>query len=170
MHVAKNTVVSLDVTLSDVWGNVLQQTGEPMLYLHGGYDNIVPVVEAALEGKQPGDAVEVRVEPEDGFGDYDEDLLRVEARNRFPAGIEVGMQFEGMPADDADAEPDDDTEGIIYTVTDIADDKVVLDGNHPLAGMALKFDCKVLEVRTASADEIAQGHPEDPDTSPVRLA
>ena len=170
MQVARNTVVALDVTLSDLWGNVLQQTGEPMSYLHGGYDNIVPAVEAALDGKQPGDSVEVRVEPEDAFGDYDEELLRVESRNRFPEGIEVGMQFEGIPADPDEDADDDDAESLIYTITDIADDKVVLDGNHPLAGMALKFDCKVLDVRAATAEEIEQGHPDDPDASPIRVA
>ena len=136
-----------------------------MLYLHGGYDNIVPAVEAVLEGKRAGDRVEVQVEPEDAFGDYDEMLLRVEPREAFPEELEVGMQFEGMPGEG----DEDDEESRVYIVTDIAGDKVVLDGNHPLAGIALKFDCKVIEVRDATAAELDQGHPDDPDASPVRV-
>lgn len=164
MEIAKDRVVRVDVQLSDLWGNVIQEAGEPMLYLHGGYDNIVPAVEAVLEGKQPGDRIEVQVEPEDAFGDYDEMLLRVEPRESFPDDLEVGMQFEGVPGDD-----EDDEESRVYIVTDIADDKVVLDGNHPLAGIALKFDCKVLEVREATDAELDQGHPDDPDAAPLRV-
>jgi FKBP-type peptidyl-prolyl cis-trans isomerase SlyD len=165
MEVAKDRVVRVDVQLSDLWGNVIQEAGEPMLYLHGGYDNIVPAVEAVLEGRQPGERVEVQVEPEDAFGDYDEMLLRVEPRASFPEELAVGMQFEGMPEE----EGDDEDEPRVYIVTDIADDKVVLDGNHPLAGIALKFDCKVLEVRAATEAEIEQGHPDDPDEAPLRV-
>jgi|APFre7841882724_1041349.scaffolds.fasta_scaffold00144_15 FKBP-type peptidyl-prolyl cis-trans isomerase SlyD len=165
MEVAKDRVVRVDVALSDLWGNVIQEAGEPMLYLHGGYDNIVPAVEAVLEGRHPGDRVEVQVDPEDAFGDYDELLLRVEPRASFPDELEVGMQFEGM-ADDPD---EDEDAPRVYIVTDIADDKVVLDGNHPLAGIALKFDCKVLEVREATEAEVEQGHPDDPDAAPLRV-
>lgn len=165
MEIARDRVVCVDVQLSDLWGNVIQEAGQPMLYLHGGYDNIVPAVEAVLEGKQPGDRVEVQVEPEDAFGDYDEMLLRVEPRSSFPEDLEVGMQFEGVPGEGTD----EDDEGRVYIVTDIADDKVVLDGNHPLAGIALKFDCKVLEVREATEGELDQGHPDDPDAAPVRV-
>ena len=164
MEIAKDRVVSVDVQLSDLWGNVIQEAGEPMLYLHGGYDNIVPAVEAVLEGKRPGDRVEVQVEPEDAFGDYDEMLLRVESREEFPDELEIGMQFEGVPGED-----EDDAESRVYVVTDIADDKVVLDGNHPLAGIALKFDCKVIEVRAATEAEVDQGHPDDPDATPLRV-
>jgi FKBP-type peptidyl-prolyl cis-trans isomerase SlyD len=166
MEIAKDRVVSVDVQLSDLWGNVIQEAGEPMLYLHGGYDNIVPAVEAVLEGKRPGDRVEVQVEPEDAFGDYDEMLLRVESREEFPDDLEVGMQFEGVPGDD----DEDDAESRVYVVTDIAGDKVVLDGNHPLAGIALKFDCKVIDVRAATEAELDQGHPDDPDAAPLRVA
>lgn len=166
MEISKDRVVRVDVQLSDLWGNVIQEAGEPMLYLHGGYDNIVPAVEAVLEGRQPGDRVEVQVEPEDAFGDYDEMLLRVEPREAFPEDLEVGMQFEGVPGD---GEGEEDDEGRVYIVTDIADDKVVLDGNHPLAGIALKFDCKVLDVREATDAELDQGHPDDPDAAPLRV-
>jgi FKBP-type peptidyl-prolyl cis-trans isomerase SlyD len=166
MEIAKDRVVSVDVRLSDLWGNVIQEAGEPIRYLHGGYDNIVPAVEAVLEGKRAGDRVEVQVEPEDAFGDYDEMLLRVEPREAFPEELAVGMQFEGVPGEGDD---DDEEDPRVYIVTDIADDKVVLDGNHPLAGIALKFDCEVLEVRAATDAELDQGHPDDPDATPVRV-
>ena len=97
MRISKDTVVSLDVTLADIWGNAIESSDEPLQYLHGGYGNIFPSAEAALEGRSVRDRVEVRLEPEDAFGDYDENLLRVEPRSRFPETLEVGMRFEGDP-------------------------------------------------------------------------
>lgn len=146
MNVAPNAVVALDVELWDFWGNLLRKTDEPLLYLHGGADGILPSLEAALAGKTPGEIVDVRLEPEEAFGEYDERLLRVEPRRLFTDALETGMQFEGIPGDE-----DDDA---IYIVTDIAEDKVVLDANHPLAGIGLRFVCKVVEVRPANVDEL----------------
>jgi FKBP-type peptidyl-prolyl cis-trans isomerase SlyD len=160
MNIASNTVVSLNVELSDIWGNLIERSDEPVQYLHGGYADIFPAVEAALEGKRAKDAVEVRLEPEDAFGDYDEQLLRVQPRSSFPEALDVGMRFEGE-AGTAD-------EGLFFTVTDIAGDQVVLDGNHPLSGMALKFACTVVEVRQATPDEIAQGTADDVSSIVVR--
>jgi len=140
LHIAKNTVISLDVELSDIWGNTIQRSEEPVQYLHGGYGNIFPAAEAALEGRGVKDRVEVRLEPGEAFGDYDENLLRVEPRSRFPEALEIGMRFEGAAGD----------EDLIFTVTDIAEDKVVLDANHPLAGMAIKFSCTVVGARPAT--------------------
>lgn len=154
MMVSKNAVVSLDVSLFDLQGELLDHPEEPAQYLHGGYDDIFAKVEAALEGKGVGARVEVRLEPDDAFGDYDENLLRVDLRSRFPEALEVGMRFE--------AEAGSDDEGMIFTVTDIAEDKVVLDGNHPLAGLGLLFDCTVVDVRPASESEIINGSAEDP--------
>ena len=161
MRVAKNTVVSLDVVLADIWGNTIERSEEPVQYLHGGYGNIFPAAEAALEGKGVKDRVEVRLEPEEAFGDYDEDLLRVEERAKFPETLEVGMRFEGDPGG-AD-------EGRFFTVTDIADDKVVLDANHPLAGMALKLSCAVIGVRPATSDEIENRAADDPESMILRI-
>jgi len=161
VHVAKNTVVSLDVVLADIWGNTIERSDEPVQYLHGGYGNIFPAAEAALEGKSVKDRVEVRLEPEEAFGDYDENLLRVEERKRFPEMLEVGMRFEGE-ADDAD-------EGRFFTVTDIAEGKVVLDANHPLAGMALKIACTVVGVRPATRDEIENRAADDPESMILRI-
>jgi len=161
LRVAKNTVVSLDVVLADIWGNTIERSEEPVQYLHGGYGNIFPAAEAALEGKGVKDRVEVRLEPEEAFGDYDEDLLRVEERAKFPETLEVGMRFEGDPGG-AD-------EGRFFTVTDIADDKVVLDANHPLAGMALKLSCAVIGVRPATSDEIENRAADDPESMILRI-
>lgn len=154
MKIGKDTVVSLDIELADLWGNVLERSDRPVLYLHGGYDDLLPPLEAALEGKQPGSRLEVRLEPEDAFGDYDAALLRIEERTRFPETVEVGMRFEGMPDEGGDS--------TIYRVTDIAEGKVVLDGNHPYAGVAIKFTLNVQDVRRATADEIARGGVDDP--------
>ena len=167
MRVAKDTVVSLDIEVSDVWGNLLERSEHALAYLHGGYDGIVAAVEEALDGKQAGDQLSIRLEPEDAFGDYNEELVRVETREKFPETLEVGMQFEGVPGDEDESEA---SEPIIYIVTDVADDAVVLDGNHPYAGIALQFNCTVRDVRAATADEIDQGYADDDNDAPVRVA
>jgi FKBP-type peptidyl-prolyl cis-trans isomerase SlyD len=154
MKIGKNTVVTVEYTLSDAQGNVIEKGNHPMVYLHGGYENTIPKIEAALDGQKSGFKTEIQLEPEDAFGDYDAELLRVEPRSRFPGALEVGMQFEGIP----DGEDDSDDEGLIFMVTDIAEDKVVLDGNHPFAGMALRFGLHVTEVRVATAEEIQHEH------------
>ena len=161
MKIAANTVVSLEVELSDIWGGEIQKSDEPVQYLHGGYGDIFPAVEAALEGKQEKDRVEVRLEPEDAFGDYDEQLLKLAPRGQFPEELEIGMRVEG------DAGSDD--EGRIYTVTDMAEDAVVLDANHPLAGMALEFRCTVAGVRPATEGEIANRSADDPASIVMRI-
>jgi FKBP-type peptidyl-prolyl cis-trans isomerase SlyD len=152
MQIAKDTVVTVSFELKDRQGQVLEKAGSLLSYLHGGYDGIFPLVEEALNGKSVGDRCSVQLEPDDAFGEYDETLLRVEPRNIFPNNVTVGMQFEGG-AEDADAE-----DYILYTVTDVTDDQVVVDGNHPLAGMALDFNCTVMEVRPATEEELTHGH------------
>jgi FKBP-type peptidyl-prolyl cis-trans isomerase SlyD len=151
MKIAKNTVVSVNYKLSDAQNNLIEEGAQPMVYLHGGYENTLPKIEEELDGKETGYSSTLQVEPEDAFGDYDSELVKVEDRKRLPEPLEVGMQFEGV----ADGEDDEPT---IFTVTDIADDKVVLDGNHPLAGMALRFELSVIDVREATPEEIAHGH------------
>jgi FKBP-type peptidyl-prolyl cis-trans isomerase SlyD len=112
-------------------------------YLHGGHGGLLDALERALEGKSPGETVRVQLEPEDAFGEYDADLVRLEPAERYGEGIAAGMEVED--------------EGGLYIVTDVADGKVVLDGNHPLAGMALRFSLEILAVRNAKPEEIAQG-------------
>ena len=159
MRIAKDTVVSLDVQLADVHGNLIQQSAEAVQYLHGGYEGIFPLVEDALEGKAPGERVEVHLEPEDAFGEYDAELVQLAERAQLPPELAVGMQVEqeGGPEDEL----------LIFTVTDMADEQVVLDGNHPLAGMALKFVCSVVAVREATAGEVERGYADDDSTGPL---
>jgi len=123
---------------------------EPLVYLHGGYDGIFPVLERKLEGKNIGAQLEVHLEPEDAFGEYDEARVLIEDRKLFPDDIEVGIQFERMTEAGKD--------GVLYTITDITEGKVVPDGNHPLAGIALQFICTVANVRPATEEEIEHGH------------
>lgn len=153
MKIAKNTVVTVNYKLSDAQDNLIEDGRQPMVYLHGGYENTLPKIEEELDGKEVGYSSIIQIEPEDAFGDYDAALVKVEERSRLPEPLEVGMQFEGMPDGDSGNE-----EAMIFTVTDIADDKVVLDGNHPLAGMALRFSLSVADVREATDEEIAHGH------------
>ena len=152
MQIERGRVVTLAFEMKNAQGETLEQEGSELAYLHGGFGGIFPKVEDALEGKQVGHEMSVTLEPEDAFGEYDAELLRVEPRERFPETLEVGMQFEGVPEDG------DDEDTIIYTITDVAEDKVVLDGNHPLAGMALRFWLKVSEVREATGEEVEHGH------------
>ncbi len=150
MRIEKNTVVSLNYELSDTTGNILEQTDTPISYLHGGYGGIFPLVEEALHEKEIGYSCSVSMEPDDTFGEYDAELIRVEPRSSFPENVAVGMHFEGG------AEGSDDV--IIYKVTDVTDDTVVVDGNHPFAGMTLNFSCTVTNVRPATSEEISHQH------------
>lgn len=153
MKITKNTVVTVQYKLSDAQNNVLEDGQEPVIYLHGGYENTLPVIEKALDGKEVGYSTTIQVEPDEAFGDYDPSLVRVEEPDKFPSPLEIGMQFEGIPEDG-----DEDDGMIIFVVTDIAGGKVVLDGNHPLAGIALRFTLNVLEVRAATPEEIEHQH------------
>lgn len=150
MNICKDTVVTLSYIVRDLDGRILEESEEPVSYLHGGYDNIFPLVEQALEGKAAGETVNLKLQPADAFGELDEELVRIESREVFPDNIEIGMQFVGAPVEGG--------EEMLYTVTDIADDKVVVDGNHPYAGQAVHFQCTVAEVRAATPDEVAHGH------------
>ncbi len=151
-QVLRNTVVTLDYKVTDSDGNVVDEGHEPLVYLHGGYGDIFDRIEESLQEKKIGETVQVKLQPHEAFGDYDESLIQVEPRNQFPKELEVGMQFEGGP------DGGDEDDFVIYRVTDIADNKVILDGNHPLAGMALVFTCTVAAVRPATEEEVEHGH------------
>jgi len=142
--------VSLTYELTDTDGKTIEKTDAPIEYLHGGYDGIFPAVEKALAGKNAGEKCRVRLEPTDAFGEYDAELVHLEPRNKFPGEIKVGMQFEGRGTESGAS--------LIYTVTDVAEDKVVVDGNHPLAGRTLDFSCTVTAVRKATREELEHGH------------
>lgn len=150
MNIAKDTVVTITYIVRDLEGKLLEESEEPVSYLHGDYDNIFPLVEKALEGLAVGGKIDLKLQPEDAFGEFDEELVRMESRESFPDDLEVGMQFVGSPVDGSGE--------MLYTVTDIAEDKVVVDGNHPYAGQAVHFQCEVAEVRAATADEVAHRH------------
>jgi len=150
VQIKKDTVVSLTYELLDAEGGTIEKTDAPIEYLHGGYDGIFPQVENALVGKSSGESCRVRLEPDDAFGDYDAELVHLEPRSKFPGNITVGMQFEGRGTESGTT--------LIYTVTNIAEDKVVVDGNHPLAGKTLEFSGTVTAVRAATQEELSHGH------------
>ena len=151
--VAGNTVVTLGYTLADPDGNLLDAGNEPIVYLHGGHDGIFVPVEEALEGKSVGDSVTIKLQPSESFGEYDTDLVQIEPLENLPEELKVGMMIEAEVADGADGN------SFFYTVTGIAEGKAVLDGNHPLAGVALVFNCTVTAIRPARAEEIAARQP-----------
>jgi FKBP-type peptidyl-prolyl cis-trans isomerase SlyD len=152
MQVAKHTVVTIDYTLTDERGTVLDssQGGEPLAYIHGG-GNIIPGLEEALEGLSPGDSVDVTVLPEKGYGERRDELLQMVARDRFDTDeeIEIGMMFH-TPTPDGGMR--------VVRVVDVTPDEVTIDGNHPLAGMTLNFAVTITEVRDATSEEIEHGH------------
>ena len=156
MNIVADSVVTLSYKLYSAGGELIEESQQPIVYLHGGHHGIFPKIEAALEEKKAGDQCSVTLEPDDAFGEYDAELVRVEGQDRFPNDVKVGMQFEG-------AEGEEGEQTRVFTVTDIADGKVVVDGNHPLAGQRLRFDCTVLDVRQATAEELAHGHVHGPD-------
>jgi FKBP-type peptidyl-prolyl cis-trans isomerase SlyD len=151
MRIESGRVVRLEYEMKDCDGEPVEDEDASLEYLHGGFGGIFPKVEEALEGKDVGHEVKLTLEPADAFGEYDAELLRVEPRDRFPKEIEIGMHFEGVPGDRAD-------EAMIYTVTDVTPDSVVVDGNHPLAGERLFFRAKVSGVRAATEEEMQHGH------------
>jgi FKBP-type peptidyl-prolyl cis-trans isomerase SlyD len=161
MKIEKNTVVSLRYKLTDAQNNIIEEPDSPMVYLHGGYEGTFPKIETLLDGQDVGYEASIQLEPSEAFGEYDPELLKIEPRARFPEPLEVGMQFEGVPdEEEAAADDEDDDEPLIYTVTDVADSQVVLDGNHPLAGMALRFWVQVEDIRAATDEEIENRFPE----------
>ncbi|HSD39410.1 MAG TPA: peptidylprolyl isomerase [Rhodocyclaceae bacterium] len=154
MEIVKNTVVTLNYTVRDTDGKVVDDGAQPLVYLHGGYDGIFPLLEEQLHGKNLGDKLQIKLQPDDAFGDIDEELIMIEEAKLFPDNIEVGMAFERVG--------EDGEEDMIFRITDIADGKVVVDGNHPLAGMALLFDVTVADVRQATLEELTHGHVHGP--------
>jgi len=152
MQIAANKAVSIDYTLTNEGGEVIDSSvgGAPLVYLHGA-GNIIVGLEKALEGKQAGDELEVTIEPQEAYGDYSVELVAVLNRAMFEGvdELEVGMQFHASA-------PDGGMQ--IVTIRDIEGEDVTVDGNHPLAGQRLNFKVKVVNVRDAAAEEIAHGH------------
>lgn len=155
MQISPNSVVTLHYTLKDDDGNIIDQSDDgSFLYLHGAM-NIIPGLENALTGKSAGDELSVTVPPEEGYGLRDPERIQSVPKEMFEnsADLAVGAQFHAQGPDGA---------AIVVTVSEINDDSVVVDGNHSLAGMALNFDVKVIDVRDASEEEITHGHVHGP--------
>ena len=144
--IGPNTWVRVCYKLFSFQDEMLEENFRELTYLHGGYGEVLPKIEEALTAKTQGFRQSLFLEPEDAFGEYDADLLNMIQRDELAPDIEVGMSIEGMPGNE--------DEGVIYTVTDLTDTVAVVDGNHPLAGMGVRFDIEVLEVRLATQDEI----------------
>lgn len=155
MKIAKDAVVTIDYTLTDEHGKVLDSSigQEPLTYLHGA-GNLIPGLESQLEGKSKGDEVKISVPPAEAYGDRDERKVLTVAREQFSGvdKLEVGMQFT---AGGGQGE-------YIVTVTRIEGDTVTVDANHPLAGRTLNFDVRVVDVRNATPDELSHGHVHGP--------
>jgi len=149
MKISKNSAVTVRYKVSNAQGKVLEESQEPMAYLHGGYGNLFPKVEEALEGQEVGFKVLVELSADDAFGQRDESLLQSIPKTQFPPGVKVGGHIEGQDAQGHTRH---------FTVLKIKGDQVMLDGNHPLAGQALRFQVQVMEVRAASEEEVAHGH------------
>ena len=149
MKIEKDTVVTLQYKVADAQGRLIEASREPMVYLHGGYENTLPKIEEALGGRESGYQVTLALQPEDAFGQRDESLVRTIPKREFPPGVKVGGQLEGHT---------DAGQPHVFHVVKIKGDTVHLDGNHPLAGKALRFTLQVTGVRAASAEEIAHRH------------
>jgi FKBP-type peptidyl-prolyl cis-trans isomerase SlyD len=149
MKIGKDSVVTLQYKVADANGRLIEASPKPMTYLHGGYENTLPKIEAALDGQQAGYQVTLALRPEDAFGARDERLAKTIARSEFPPGVKVGGQLEGHTAD---GRPQ------VFNVMKIKGDQVLLDGNHPLAGKSLRFSLKVTGVRAATEEEITHRH------------
>jgi FKBP-type peptidyl-prolyl cis-trans isomerase SlyD len=151
MQIADNMAVSIHYTLTNDDGEVLDSSidDEALIYLHGG-GNIISGLEKALHGKVAGDKLNVRIAPEDAYGELMEEMIQVISRDMFEGidNIEVGMQFHA----------DVSSGSGIVTVVNIEDDDITIDGNHPLAGLTLTFDVEVIDVRAATEEEVAHGH------------
>jgi FKBP-type peptidyl-prolyl cis-trans isomerase SlyD len=152
MKVKQQCVVAMTWTLSDTLGETLDVCDEAVEFLVGGSD-LLAAIEAAMQGMAPGEHKQIQLEPEQAFGDFNEQLIFVESREHFPADVEAGMLFQGLPEACLSEAP----EHLLYHVTDVYPEHVVVDGNHPLAGVALRLAFTIHEVREATLDEVGRG-------------
>jgi FKBP-type peptidyl-prolyl cis-trans isomerase SlyD len=157
MNIFANTVVTLSFDLFDADDTLLESTDEPIVYIHGGYSGMPPKLEESLNHKAAGEQVSVTLEPADAFGEYDPDLVKIEPLSSLPPEVERGMMFEAYANDS-----EEQGESMVFTVTDIADGKAVLDGNHAWAGKRVRFECRIVDVRPATAEELQHGHVHGP--------
>ncbi len=147
MTITKNTIVTLDYTVTTPDGHMVDEGQEPLIYVHGGYNNIFAPIEAGLEGKSVGDSFEISVPAAEAFGLYDDTLVVTESLENLPEDIEVGMQIEGHMEGNED-------DMLLYIVQKVADTHAVLDANHPLAGIDMVFRGSVSEIVPADEETI----------------
>jgi len=154
--ISKNALVTLDYTVFDTENNLLDSGVNPLNYLHGGYGDVFEKIENALEGKSIGDSVHLELQPQESFGEYNEELVLIEEKSSFEDDIDVGHDVQMVFNDGAD----ENEMMLTYRIAAIKEDKVILDANHPLAGLKIVFDATVIGVRHASVEEIeARTHP-----------
>lgn len=155
MQITQNAVASFEYELTNDDGEVLDTSKgrEPLVYLHGA-GNIIPGLEAELEGKGVGDSFKVRIDAANAYGERNEEMVQAVPRSSFPqeADIVVGMQFQAQGPAGAQ----------VVSVVGVADEEITIDANHPLAGLALSFDVKITDVRDATEEELAHGHVHGP--------
>jgi FKBP-type peptidyl-prolyl cis-trans isomerase SlyD len=147
MLISKNKVASIHYTLRDNEGTIIDSSEgrDPLNYLHGA-GNLIPGMEEGLEGKTPGEKLNLKIDPEKGYGEKDEALIQKVPRSAFAEQeVKPGMRFST-------------NQGGVVTVTDVGPDSITVDGNHPLAGVPLNFAVEVVEVRNATDEEITHGH------------
>ncbi len=154
MEIKSPCVVALTWTLMDTLGETLDVLDEPVEFLVGGAD-LLPKIEEALQGHAAGAKLDLHLEPEDAFGDFNDQLIFLEPRSLFPAEVEEGLTIEGTALPQG-CNPDA-PRNVLYTIAQLYPDHVVLDGNHPLAGIALRLRVKVATVREATVDEVGRG-------------
>ncbi len=156
MHIADNSVVTIHYTLTNDAGEMVDTSDgrEPLVYLHGA-QNIIPGLERELSGKVVGDSFDVTIQPEDGYGIANPELVQTVPHSAFEGvdKVEPGMQFQAR-GDDGNTQ--------VITVTEIGDDGITVDGNHPLAGQVLNFSVSVEDIREASQEELEHGHVHGP--------
>lgn len=151
-HVKAQCVVALTWVMKDTLGEELDLLDEPAEFLVGGND-LLAKLEENLVGKVVNSIVELQLEPQDAFGDYIDKLVYIAPRDKFPEKVEEGMLFEGLPPGCDPSAPKD----VVFHVTDVYPDHVILDGNHPLAGMALRLKIKIEGIREATMEELDKG-------------
>lgn len=149
MIVTKNCLVTLDYTVFDTENNLLDSGAQPLIYLHGGYGDVFEKIEKALEGKSIGESIHIQLSPQEAFGEYKQELVLIEDRTQFEDDLEVGQNVEMVFS-----EGEDEEIVLTYSVVEILEDKVILDANHPLAGVTIIFDGTVIGLREATSDEI----------------
>ena len=155
MQIGPNSVVSIDYELTNDAGEVLDASapGEPLVYLHGAH-NLIPGLENQLTGKSAGDQLKVSVQPAEGYGEHQPEMVQEVPRSAFPEGtdIDVGMRFNAQTSDGS----------VSVVVTEVSPETITVDGNHPLAGQVLHFAVTIADVRAASEEEVAHGHVHTP--------